>query len=1224
MKYRDLVQFEPIETVVRLKDADKKSEAERLVKTYVMSDSMADSLIGVVIPQMQFEQTIDNKGIFIVGNYGTGKSHLMSVLSSIAEDKSLLDLLKNEKFKEHAKSIAGRFEVLRFEIGATKMDLRDIVFKKIEDDLKRRGIDYKFPSADEVVDNKQCLVEMMGLFEEKYPDKGYLIVVDELLDYLGSRKELEVKFDLGFLREMGEISKNTRIRFMAGVQETLFDNPAFSFVAKTILKVKDRYEQIIIRREDISFVVSQRLLQKNKKQKAWIREHLQEFSHMYKNMEDRMDEYVDLFPIHPAYLETFEKVYTAEKREVLTTITITIRKLLDREVPDDEPGLISYDTYWPYIKDSPSKRTDADIKEVADKSGILESIIDSSFTRPQYKPMALRIIYALSVQRLTTGNIDAPIGITVQNMKDDLCIYDPALPEKEEDFLITTIETVMREISNTVSGQFIGYNKENEQYYLDLKKDIDYNAKIQQQADLLDDDSLNKYYFDIINKSMEWDTTEYVTGFNIYEHVLLWTDKNVTRDGYRFLGNPNERSTAQPPRAFYIYFLPPYGDSGKKNLTDGKDEVYFEFTGDDEFKSILKMYAAAKKLADLSSSESKAAYFKIAGDYEKQLTKWIRQNINKCFDIRYKGERRNILNWLKGRRLKDRTLKEQIDLAASSCLSTYFDELYPDYPQFSIMITSDNINQVFKAGLEYIAGKKTDIGMKALDSLELLDGDDISPQSSMYAKYFIDEINRLPQGKVLNRSDIIERINEDVELDKRFKMEPIWIVLILSALVYSGDITLAAGGKKFDATMLKELASENSLNLIEFNHIDRPKDIPIGALKKLFGMLKLAPGMIVNANTRESAVSSMLVRIDENIDRALKALNFLNGDISVWGKPSIESYVVENYKDEIREFKDFLDSIKIYNNTAKLKNFRYSEDEIEKYGSALKFMDEVDKIRDLKSKIEANTSYLSSAEIILKDENWKAKVNASKIELEKALTNIDAIDDEFIRRFNIELSGLKNDYKKMYMELHKKYRLDLNGDSTKKKIMHGSKFNNLKKLTSIEDILPTAKLQAIQDKIAELKTCYELTDKDMESSFICPYCRFNPSEESTPVYGALDGIEDDIDKLYDEWTEIIVTSVEDPMVKETFDILLKPELQEIMNRMIASRKLPDVIDGNFTSGINVLMGGLEKVEVYGDDMKKAISGGRPVTVEDIKARFERYIDEITKGKDENKVRIILK
>ncbi len=53
MKYRNLIQFEPIETIVKLKDADIRSEAERLVKTYVMSDSMADSLIGVVLPQLQ-------------------------------------------------------------------------------------------------------------------------------------------------------------------------------------------------------------------------------------------------------------------------------------------------------------------------------------------------------------------------------------------------------------------------------------------------------------------------------------------------------------------------------------------------------------------------------------------------------------------------------------------------------------------------------------------------------------------------------------------------------------------------------------------------------------------------------------------------------------------------------------------------------------------------------------------------------------------------------------------------------------------------------------------------------------------------------------------------------------------------------------------------------------------------------------------------------------------
>lgn len=379
MKYRDLIQFEPIETVVKLKDADTRSEAERLVKTYVMSDSMADSLIGVVLPQLQFEQTIDNKGIFVVGNYGTGKSHLMSVISAIAEDAELLNFIKHDEFKKHAQSIAGKFEVLRFEIGASKMNLRDIVLSNIEKDLKKRGIDYKFPPVDKVTDNKQYLVEMMGLFEEKYPDKGYLIAIDELLDYLQHKKELEIKFDLGFLREMGEVTKNTRIRFMAGVQETLFDNPSFSFVAKTILKVKDRYEQIIIKREDISYVVSQRLLQKNNEQKAWIREHLQNFSSMYKSMADRLEEYTGLYPIHPAFLETFEKVYIAEKREVLKTITMTIREILDKDVPHDEPGLVSYDAYWTFIKNNPSNRTDPDIKKVIDKSDILEGIIKNSF-----------------------------------------------------------------------------------------------------------------------------------------------------------------------------------------------------------------------------------------------------------------------------------------------------------------------------------------------------------------------------------------------------------------------------------------------------------------------------------------------------------------------------------------------------------------------------------------------------------------------------------------------------------------------------------------------------------------------------------------------------------------------------------------------------------------------------------------------------------------------------
>ena len=85
MKYGDLIQFEPIETVVNLLDADDVNAARQLVKTFVISDELAERLTTVLIPQMDFQTPADNKGILVVGNYGSGKSHLLSVISSVAE-----------------------------------------------------------------------------------------------------------------------------------------------------------------------------------------------------------------------------------------------------------------------------------------------------------------------------------------------------------------------------------------------------------------------------------------------------------------------------------------------------------------------------------------------------------------------------------------------------------------------------------------------------------------------------------------------------------------------------------------------------------------------------------------------------------------------------------------------------------------------------------------------------------------------------------------------------------------------------------------------------------------------------------------------------------------------------------------------------------------------------------------------------------------------------------
>ena len=181
--------------------------------------------------------------------------------------------------------------------------------------------------------------------------------MDELLDYLKTRKQHDLILDLGFLREIGEVCKLIRFRFIAGLQESLFDNPKFQFVATSLMRVKDRFEQARIVRQDVAYVVSERLLRKTNEQKAKIREHLQKFTPLYGAMAEQLEEFVRLFPVHPRYLEVFEAISIAEKREVLKTLSSEMKRLLDKDVPPDEPGLISYDSYWNVLQANAALRS---------------------------------------------------------------------------------------------------------------------------------------------------------------------------------------------------------------------------------------------------------------------------------------------------------------------------------------------------------------------------------------------------------------------------------------------------------------------------------------------------------------------------------------------------------------------------------------------------------------------------------------------------------------------------------------------------------------------------------------------------------------------------------------------------------------------------------------------------------------------------------------------------
>ena len=73
MKYGDLIQFEQIESVIQLLDAGRPDEAKKLVATYVISDDMAERISKLMVPQLSFDDSVDHKGVLIVGQLRLGR-----------------------------------------------------------------------------------------------------------------------------------------------------------------------------------------------------------------------------------------------------------------------------------------------------------------------------------------------------------------------------------------------------------------------------------------------------------------------------------------------------------------------------------------------------------------------------------------------------------------------------------------------------------------------------------------------------------------------------------------------------------------------------------------------------------------------------------------------------------------------------------------------------------------------------------------------------------------------------------------------------------------------------------------------------------------------------------------------------------------------------------------------------------------------------------------------
>lgn len=1225
MKYSKLISFKPIESTIQLVEGTKtQTGVKELVQTYVMSDRMAENLQAPLIDQLQMDEVVDNKGVFIVGNYGTGKSHLMSVISAIANDAGNLKYIHNQNFANRMKSVAGKFEVLRLEIGGVKMTLYDIIFDYIEEDFQRRGINFKKPDYSTVRDNKKVIRQMMEAFNHKYPDKGYLIVIDEFLAYLNSRDERQLVLDLEVLRAFGEMCSKSNLRIILGIQEKIFDNPKFSFVSDTLKHVSDRFTQMVITKEDTEYVVSERILKKTPEQKALIRKHLEKFSNLYSGMANRMDEFVNLFPIHPAYIDVFNKVYLVENRHILKNISRVIQDVFDKEVPENAPGIYSFDTYWPAIKNNGLLKTDVTVGKVVNASTQLEEIINRSFPDKVYKKLAIQIVYALSVHRLTTNGLDVQFGLTAENLKDDLCLFQDSMPENDADFLLGVVSTTLKSIMTTVSGQFIIHNETNNQYYIDVDKIVDYDEKINQKASLLAPEELNSYFYTVVYNCLEWEEKEYVTNFKIYEYDLNWKSHEIFREGYLFMGLPGERSTAQPERDFYIYIMPPYGNVNVH--TDNlHDEVYFFFNSTDEFKNKLELYAAAEQLAEISEGKDKEAYLNKAQKYNHQLLKYLNENKLTCFSLTYESQSCTVIEILKGEYKRDLTFKDIIDLTSSICLDEYFNRKYPDFPVMKTKITRKNMDSLARDSLDYFAGRKTKQGQMILESFGILENEKIKPENSKIACYYIKLLTDLQPQRVLNYSDLFEEQFIGQYVDKQFKISVPFMTVIFLSLVYAGNAILTLNnGKTITASSIDQVPKLDDRELYKFKYLSRPAKMAMAELKKMYEVLALNPVLLDFPEQRDKAVKQLIQAAQTLCNEAVSAAQELSEGFELWGEPLVDSQMrakMQNACDNVRD--EFSNYNTKYNTFAKLNNFRLTSNEINEIDQQISTMHRIHEYLEFKSNCGDLVNYVATVQ--------NFDIEKLKIQLHKARDEFRSVRDNIAEGTSGKsaansikniLEPIQEKYIDYYLEEHKKKRLGIKGAQQKKKIQESSKLNNLKKLYEIT-ILPGAKLTEIEKSIANIKVCYDLVPNELKKNPICKHCHFNMTDHDQNVNGILDQIENAINNLTDVWTKKLLDTVTDPLIQQQKKYLGK-DLKKVIDDFVSSKVLPKKIDDCFVQSITSLLKGFEPVIIDANDLVEKLEQLQPLSEENFEKILNNIITSYTQGKDKSKIRIVVK
>ena len=132
MRIGDLFNFEDIQQVIVF---DKVKNEQEMVEKFVISPNLKAELFQF-LQYLNGEKPEDNISVDVIGNYGTGKSHLLSFLSIILSNPQMVQYIQDEELREEFSKINREFIVVKYELPAQDKKFEDIFFRRVRLQLK--------------------------------------------------------------------------------------------------------------------------------------------------------------------------------------------------------------------------------------------------------------------------------------------------------------------------------------------------------------------------------------------------------------------------------------------------------------------------------------------------------------------------------------------------------------------------------------------------------------------------------------------------------------------------------------------------------------------------------------------------------------------------------------------------------------------------------------------------------------------------------------------------------------------------------------------------------------------------------------------------------------------------------------------------------------------------------------------------------------------------------